>query len=147
MHVLVLHGPNLNLLGQREPEVYGRQSLDDVDTALRQRAAALGCTVECRQSNHEGVLVDAVQAARATCDGLIVNAAGYTHTSVALRDALIASERPFVEVHLTNLAKREPFRQRSLLADVAVGTIQGFGAHGYVLALEALSALLPSHRT
>ncbi len=147
MHVLVLHGPNLNLLGQREPDVYGRVTLDEVDAALGRRAEALGCTVECRQSNHEGVLVDAIQAARGGCDGLVVNAGAYTHTSVALRDALLAIDRPFVEVHLSNLAKREPFRQRSLLADVAVGTIQGFGAHGYVLALDALHALLNSPRT
>lgn len=147
MHVLVLHGPNLNLLGQREPELYGRETLADVDAALRRHAESRGCTVDIRQSNHEGVLIDAIQAARGTCDGLVVNAGGYTHTSVALRDALLACERPIVEVHLTNLAKREPFRHRSLIADVAVGTIQGFGGHGYVLALDALLALHTSTRT
>ncbi len=138
MKILVLHGPNLNLLGEREPEVYGRTTLADVDARLRELAAASGAALEVAQSNHEGVLIDRIQAARGECDGIIINPGGFTHTSVALRDALVASELPVIEVHLSNIHAREPFRHTSLVADIALGQIAGLGAIGYELALRAL---------
>lgn len=141
--VLVVHGPNLNLLGHREPAVYGTTTLAEIDRELVTLGAKLGVTVTSLQSNHEGVLIDRVQAARTDgTAGLLVNAGGLTHTSVSLRDALVACERPFVEVHLSNLARREPFRQTNLLSDVALGVIAGFGALGYSLGLRALAAHL-----
>ncbi len=141
MRVLVLHGPNLNLLGTREPEVYGTATLADIDRMVAERAAALGATVSCLQSNHEGVLIDALHAAGAgDADAVVLNAGGFTHTSVALRDAVGALQIPVVEVHLSNTAAREAFRHRSLLAPVAIGTIQGFGPTSYVLGVEAALA-------
>ena len=136
--LLVLHGPNLNLLGTREPEVYGHATLADIDADLAQRARAAGHEVDSLQSNAEHVLVDRVQAARE--DGtafLLVNPAGFTHTSVALRDALAAVALPFIEVHLSNPHAREPFRKTSYFSDLAVGVVAGFGATSYRLALEA----------
>ena len=136
--LLVLHGPNLNLLGTREPEVYGHATLADIDADLTQRARAAGHEVDSLQSNAEHVLVDRVQAARE--DGtafLLVNPAGFTHTSVALRDALAAVALPFIEVHLSNPHAREPFRKTSYFSDLAVGVVAGFGATSYRLALEA----------
>jgi 3-dehydroquinate dehydratase-2 len=141
VRILVLHGPNLNLLGEREPEIYGRETLAEIDAALGRVAAELGAEVESFQSNHEGALIDRLQAARGRVDGLIVNLGGFTHTSVALRDALIATEIPVIEVHLSNLNKRESFRRDSLVADVAVGQIMGLGAIGYELALRALMGI------
>ncbi len=139
--VLVLHGPNLNLLGQREPEVYGTATLDDIDGALRGLAAELGFALDIRQSNHEGELVEALHdAAAGGAVGVLINPAAYTHTSVALRDAVLATGLPTVEVHLSNLAAREEFRQRSLLSDVAVGVVSGFGADSYLLGLRGLAA-------
>jgi 3-dehydroquinate dehydratase-2 len=138
VRILVLHGPNLDLLGEREPEIYGRQTLADIDAALGRLAAELGAELESFQSNHEGALIDRLHAARGRVDALIVNPGGFTHTSVALRDALIAAEVPIVEVHLSNLHKRESFRRDSLIADIAVGQIVGLGAIGYELALRAL---------
>ncbi|MFN7871310.1 MAG: type II 3-dehydroquinate dehydratase [Cyanobacteriota bacterium] len=138
MRLLVLHGPNLNLLGQREPGLYGSRSLDQINSALTARAQALGAELECFQSNHEGVLVDRIQAARGQCAGLLINAGAYTHTSIALRDALLAVAIPFVEVHLSNVHAREPFRHHSYLADKALGVICGFGPASYSLALEGL---------
>lgn len=138
MRLLVLHGPNLNLLGQREPGLYGSRSLGQINTALTARAQALGAELECFQSNHEGALVDRIQAARGQCQGLLINAGAYTHTSIALRDALLAVEIPFVEVHLSNVHAREPFRHHSYLADKALGVICGFGPASYSLALEGL---------
>ena len=142
MRILVLHGPNLNLLGEREPEVYGRDRLSDIDGRLRELASGAGAELETFQSNHEGALIDRIQAARGHVEGLIINPAGLTHTSVALRDALVASELPFVEVHLSNVHAREEFRRRSLISDVAVGQVTGLGALGYELALRALLARL-----
>lgn len=138
----VLHGPNLNLLGRREPESYGLEDLDAIDGRLSERGAELGVTLEFYQSNIEGELVDWVQQASSRLDGLLVNAAGYTHTSVAIRDALKAVELPFVEVHLSNVYAREPFRHHSYLSDIAVGLVAGFGGDSYILALEGLVAYL-----
>jgi 3-dehydroquinate dehydratase-2 len=138
MKILVLHGPNLNLLGEREPEVYGRTTLAEIDAGLKEQGAKRGATVDCFQSNHEGELIDRIQAARRTHRAIIVNPGGLTHTSVALRDALAASALPVVEVHLSNIHAREEFRQRSLVAGIALGQISGLGARGYALALEAL---------
>ena len=140
--VLVINGPNLNLLGSREPAVYGSNTLAQVEALVRQRAAVLGVSIEWLQSNQEGELVDAVQKLRQRADGAIVNLGGYTHTSVAIRDAFLAAPVPFVEVHLSNLFQREAFRQHSMTADLALGVIAGFGARGYVLALDALVATL-----
>lgn len=138
MQILVLHGPNLNLLGEREPEVYGRTTLAEIDTRLREIAAENGVSLESFQSNHEGALVDRIQAARGAYQGIVINPGGFTHTSVALRDALVASGLPIVEVHLSNIHAREPFRRTSLVSDIVVGQITGLGPIGYELALLAL---------
>ncbi len=140
--ILVLNGPNLNLLGEREPAIYGTTTLKDIDAMLQAQAPALGLSVEMRQTNHEGVLVDWVQEARSTTSGLIVNAAAYSHTSMALLDALLAYENPVVEVHLSNLFKREAMRHHSYVSMAVQGMICGFGADGYSLALEAMARLL-----
>jgi len=141
--VLVLHGPNLNLLGSREPAVYGAQTLAQIDADLQALAPALELTVECFQSNHEGELVDRIQAASAAGFGFIViNPAAFTHTSVAIRDALAAVAIPFVEVHLSNVFAREAFRHHSHLSDLAAGVICGLGAQGYEFALRAAAARL-----
>lgn len=138
--VLVINGPNLNLLGTREPGLYGSASLADIEAMVRERGAALGVAIDWFQSNHEGELVEVVQQLPSRADGAIVNLGGYTHTSVAIRDAFLAAPLPFVEVHLSNLFKREPMRHTSMTADLAIGVIAGFGARGYVVALEALVA-------
>ncbi len=140
--ILILNGPNLNLLGEREPEVYGRTTLADIASACDSRARTLGLTVDFRQSNHEGELVQWVQEARGTASGLIVNAAGYTTTSIALLDALKTFEGPIVELHLSNIFRREPFRQESYVSLAADGIICGFGASGYELALDAIARLV-----
>ena len=144
MHIAVLNGPNLNLLGEREPDVYGRASLAEIEAAVRARARALGVECSWTQTNHEGELVEAIQALKGPprVDGAIVNAAAFTHTSLAVRDALLAVRVPFVEVHLSNIFAREPERRRSLLADLAVGVVTGFGADSYHLGLEALVRFL-----
>ena len=135
--LLVLHGPNLNLLGTREPQTYGHTTLDDINEALARRATEAGIELETFQSNHEGVLVDRIQAARGEgVDFIIINPAAYTHTSVALRDALAGVAIPFVEVHLSNVHRREPFRHHSYFSDQAIGVICGLGWQGYLLALE-----------
>lgn len=136
--VLVLHGPNLNLLGTREPDVYGRQTLEDIDRELATLASEVGVTVESRQSNDEGELVTWIQQARGSFDGIVINPAAYTHTSVALRDAIAATGLPCVEVHLSNVHAREAFRRESLTAPVCVGAIAGFGSTSYALGLRAL---------
>lgn len=136
--VLVLNGPNLNLLGTREPEIYGHDTLQDIEARLVKLGTALDLEVECRQSNHEGVLVDWLHEARGRVHAVLLNAGAYTHTSIALRDALLAVAIPYVEVHLSNVHAREPFRHHSCLADRAVGVIAGFGATSYRLALEGL---------
>ena len=135
--ILVLHGPNLNMLGRREPEIYGRTTLADIDAGLMTLGRELGVAVETFQSNHEGELVSKIQAARDRCAALIINAGAYTHTSVALLDAILAVGLPVVEVHLSNLYKRESFRHHSYIARAAVGQICGFGAESYFLGLRA----------
>lgn len=142
LSVGVLHGPNLNLLGQREPALYGRDDLETINRGIAQRASELGVEIAFFQSNVEGELVDWIQQIGGRCDGLLVNAAAYTHTSVALRDALSAVDVPFVEVHLTNVFAREPFRHHSFLSDIAVGLVVGFGADSYLLALDGIVAYL-----
>jgi len=138
VRIAAVHGPNLNLLGLREPAVYGRQTLDDVNAALASLAAELGVEVEWHQSNHEGALVDFVQEAAPRVDGFVVNAGAYTHTSIALRDALAGVARPYVEVHISNVFAREAFRHASYLAAGAVGIVSGFGVDSYRLGLRAL---------
>ena len=140
--ILVLNGPNLNLLGMREPQIYGTDTLDDVKAITLARAGELGLQIDFRQSNSESELISWIQEAKGTADGIIINAGAYTHTSVAIPDALIAVELPVVEVHLSNLFKREEFRHHSYITPVAAGMITGFGAQGYPLALEALSFVL-----
>ena len=137
--VLVLSGPNLHRLGRREPEIYGSETLEDIHRRLTERADARGAAVRCRQSNHEGELVDAIQAARADCAGIILNPAAYTHTSVAIRDALAGVELPVVEVHLSNVARREEFRQHSYVSGVADAVIAWAGALGYEFAVRYLA--------
>lgn len=140
--ILVVHGPNLNLLGMREPEHYGTTTLADIDSRIRDGASKAGVDVEIRQSNHEGEIVDIIQTAMGTVGALIINPGAYTHTSIAIRDAIAASGIPTVEVHLSNIHKREEFRSRSYIAGVAVGQISGFGAQSYLLGLRAALGIL-----
>lgn len=142
MNFLVIHGPNLNLLGVREPGIYGVDTLETINQLLRELAMELGGTVTIIQSNHEGVLVDAIQSAPGTANGILINPAAYTHTSVAIRDALAAVGLPTVEVHLSNIHRREDFRRHSYIAPVAAGQISGFGRHSYLLGLRALFTLV-----
>ncbi len=136
--ILVIHGPNLNRLGRREPEIYGRHTLADIDAELVQAGKTLGVDVQTFQSNHEGELVDRIQQAAEEVDGLVINPAAYTHTSVALRDALLLLDIPVIEVHLSNIYQRESFRHHSMTAPAATGQIAGLGKNGYLLALDAL---------
>ncbi|HVJ55426.1 MAG TPA: type II 3-dehydroquinate dehydratase [Aliidongia sp.] len=140
--ILVVNGPNLNLLGVREPSVYGSETLAEIEEACLERADTLGLAVDFRQTNSEGEMIDWVQEARESADGIIINAGGYSHTSIALLDALTASELPIVEVHLSNIHRRESFRHHSYVSHAARGVIVGLGGHGYELALEAMARLL-----
>lgn len=140
--LFLLNGPNLNLLGKREPQVYGKESLDDVRRIAQARAEAHGLVLDFRQSNHEGVLVDWIHEARETAAAIVINPGAYTHTSIALLDALLASELPVVELHLSNVFRREPFRHHSYVSLAARGLICGFGAQGYALAVDAASGLI-----
>jgi len=140
--VLIVNGPNLNLLGTRQPDVYGTTTLADVETLCKNAGAGLGFDVVCFQSNHEGALIDQIHAAKGSHDAIVLNAGAYTHTSIALMDAIASVELPVVEVHLSNIHARESFRHQSYVAPVAVGQICGFGAKGYVLALDALADVL-----
>jgi 3-dehydroquinate dehydratase-2 len=141
VNVLVVHGPNLNLLGKREPDVYGTQTLAEIDGLIAQEAAALGVTVRCEQHNGEGALIEAIHAASGWADGIVFNPGAYTHYSYALRDAVAAVGLPTVEVHLSNVQAREPFRAHSVVAPACAGTVAGFGAVSYCLGLRALVAL------
>lgn len=136
--ILVLNGPNLNLLGMRQPEVYGHTTLSDIESMCQSHASERGFTVSFFQSNHEGALVDAIHSARSVHDGILLNAGAYTHTSIALHDAIASVELPVCELHLSNIHAREEFRHKSFISKVAVGMICGFGAHGYILGLDAL---------
>ena len=140
--VLVLNGPNLNMLGVRQPEIYGRETLGDIEVACKERAGELDVAVEFRQSNYEGELIEWIHEARDNADGIIINPAGLTHTSVALRDSLLVAELPVIEVHLSNIYRRETFRHTSYVSAAAHGVICGFGSHGYVLALAAMARLI-----
>jgi len=140
--ILILNGPNLNMLGQREPTIYGRDTLDDIEKACREKATELGLEIDFRQSNREGELVEWAQIAGQWFKGIIINAAGYTHTSVALLDALMVSGLPVIEVHLSNIFRREEFRHQSYVSRAATGVICGFGLKGYVLALDAMAKLV-----
>ncbi len=144
LRVLVIHGPNLNLLGEREPEVYGRTRLSDIDRGLKKLGRELGLEVETFQSNGEGEIVTRIQKARGKADALLINPAAYTHTSVAIRDAIIALGVPTVEIHLSNVYRRELMRHRSTIADIVAGRIMGFGAESYVLALRSVRSLIES---
>ena len=140
--ILVIHGPNLNRLGQREPEIYGRTTLDEINGQLAALGAQLGLALDTFQSNHEGAIVDRIQQAADVYDGLIINAAAFTHTSIAIRDALAMIEAPVIEVHLSNIHRREPFRHTSMTAGVVTGQILGLGAAGYALALRGLAEMV-----
>lgn len=142
--ILVLNGPNLNLLGLRQPEIYGRETLGDVEAALGRLATELGVGLDCRQSNHEGALVDWIQGARGAAAGIIINPGAYSHTSVAILDALNAFEGPVLEVHISNIHKREAFRHHSFVSARAEGVIAGFGPEGYLLALRRMASLVQS---
>ena len=140
--ILVIHGPNLNMLGKREPHIYGHQSLDEINRELKDRGGQLEIEVEAFQSNHEGEIVDRIQQALDNCDGIIINPAAYTHTSVAIRDALAMLDIPLIEIHLSNINKRESFRHQSMIADIVAARIAGFGSHGYRLALEGMAGMI-----
>ena len=143
--ILILNGPNLNLLGTRQPEVYGHTTLSDIHALCRTKATALGVDLDFEQSNHEGKLIDLIHAARGTHQGIIINAGAYTHTSIAIMDALKSVALPVIELHLSNIHARESFRHRSYIAPIAVGQICGFGAAGYPLAMDALVGWLKEH--
>ena len=138
MNILLINGPNLNLLGSREPEIYGNQTLDQIEKELIQIATQNRFKLECYQSNHEGKIVDKIQASIGNVDGILINAGALTHTSVALRDALVGSNIPFIELHISNIFNREGFRKKSFLTDKAIGIISGFGVYSYFLSLEAI---------
>ncbi len=140
--ILVIHGPNLNMLGKREPELYGNTTLEDVNNQLKKAADSMGLSVETFQSNHEGEIVEKIQQAIGACSGLIINPAAFTHTSVAIRDALLLLDIPIIEIHISNIYKREPFRHTSMIADISTAQLTGFGINGYLMALDAMAKML-----
>jgi 3-dehydroquinate dehydratase-2 len=142
LKVLVIHGPNLNMLGKREPDIYGKTTLDEVNSELEHLGTTLGVIVETFQSNHEGAIVDKIQGAADAQKGIIINPAAFTHTSIAIRDALLALDVPIIEIHISNIYKREPFRHKSLISDVADAQITGLGIKGYGIALKALAEMI-----
>jgi len=144
LQVLIIHGPNLNMLGKREPEIYGKTTLDEINSMLEEHGKRLGIAVETFQSNHEGAIVDKIQEAATAQKGIIINPAAYTHSSIAIRDALLLLDIPVIEIHISNIYKREPFRHKSLISDVATAQIVGFGVKGYSIALEALAGMIQS---
>lgn len=143
--VFVIHGPNLNMLGKREPDIYGKMTLDEIDAKLLKIGETLRITVETFQSNHEGAIVDKIQKAVGNCQGLIINPGAFTHTSIAIRDAILMLDIPIIEVHLSNVYKREPFRHKSMISDIVTAKMVGFGANGYFLALEAIKQTINRH--
>lgn len=145
LKILVLHGPNLNMLGSREPGIYGLQTLENVEKLLTSKAGDLSVSLSSEQSNHEGVLIDWIQGTLGVFDGLLINPGAYTHTSIAIRDAIASVGIPTVEVHLSNIHKREPFRHHSYIAPIAIGQISGFGVDSYLLGLHALVTYLRTH--
>lgn len=142
IEIMVIHGPNLNMLGQREPEIYGNKTLYQINSELKEHAKKAGVKVETFQSNYEGALVEAIHKATSLYQGLIINPAAYTHTSIAIRDALLLLNMPVIEIHLSNIKKRETFRHNSLITDIVLGQISGFGYYGYIMALDALMRLV-----
>jgi len=142
LKILVIHGPNLNMLGTREPELYGKTSLDEVNKNLKKVGGSIGLSVETFQSNHEGDIVEKIQRAIDAYSGLIINPAAFTHTSVAIRDALLLLEIPIIEIHISNIEKRESFRQTSMIADISTARLSGFGVKGYIMALEAMAKMI-----
>ena len=145
--ILVIHGPNLNMLGKREPEIYGNTSLEEINRELRKQGESLGLEVECFQSNHEGEIVGKIQSAFRNCDGIIINPAAYTHTSIAIRDALLLPDVPMIEIHLSNIWKREPFRHKSMISDIVTAQMAGFGYRGYFMALSALAEMIQAMKS
>ncbi|MBU4316519.1 MAG: type II 3-dehydroquinate dehydratase [Proteobacteria bacterium] len=141
-NILVIHGPNLNMLGKREPELYGTMTLEDINAGLTEKGKSFGVKVDAFQSNHEGAIIDKIQEAGVVYSGLIINPAAYTHTSVGIRDAILLLKMPVIEIHLSNIYKREPFRHKSMIADVATAQLAGFGPMGYSLALEAMVQMI-----
>jgi 3-dehydroquinate dehydratase II len=146
MRILLLNGPNLNLLGTRQPEIYGHQTLADIEASVRERAARAGVEVRAFQSNHEGALIDFLQAEAKDADAIMINAGAYGHYSIALRDALIATRLPVVDIHISNVYAREPFRHHSVIADIALAQVSGLGWRGYAVAVEALIEILNERR-
>jgi 3-dehydroquinate dehydratase-2 len=142
LNILVIHGPNLNMLGKREPDIYGETTLDEINSQLKTLGTTLGIFVETFQSNHEGAIVDKIQEAALTQKGIIINPAAYTHTSIAIHDALVALDIPIIEIHISNIYKREPFRHKSLISDVVDAQITGLGIKGYSIALRALAEMI-----
>jgi 3-dehydroquinate dehydratase-2 len=140
--ILVIHGPNLNMLGKREPEIYGKMTLEAINSQLLKLGAKQNLVVEIFQSNHEGAIVDKIQEAEGTCDGIIINPAAFTHTSIAIRDALLLLDIPIIEIHLSNIYRRDFFRHKSMIADISTAQITGFGAKGYIMALEGIVELI-----
>ena len=140
--ILVIHGPNLNMLGKREPETYGHTTLNEVNAELQTLGQSLGLTVETFQSNHEGEIIDRIQQAMGNCAGLIINPAAYTHTSIAIRDALLLLDVPIIEVHISDISKRESFRHRSMITDISAAQLMGHGVQGYSMALETIAKMI-----